>query len=241
MAVRPIFLPAESGPPFVKEQMIDFQWHPGFAQSQTRKSIASLHAAAVTAGISPVLEISSKSMDTLGIKLSAFNLMVAFEGRQMSVECAFQGSKVFQEGGPFTDLYAVASRDAKRDSRLRTSGRLIEFRLFDIEFPLEPVTAFYDWLYILALSQNTHLASELLRFQGFTDIAFNPTKSFSCQAHSAALWVSLSRHGLLEKALLNPSSFLSVLQGKPDRSSNLNQMELFQFDRAPGELQPPTA
>src|SRR5262249_52261698 len=152
MARRPVFRPVLSGPPFVEEVILDFDWYPGFAKSQAQKSIASLHAAAQEKGLGPVLEISSKSDTALGVALSAFNLMLQFGDRSMSVEVAFQGSKVFEHGGPFHDLYSASSRDAKTDERLRSSGQLIGFNLLGDEWPTEPRTCFYDWLYIKALS-----------------------------------------------------------------------------------------
>lgn len=94
-------------------------------------------------GISPILEISSKSHDSLGISLSAFNLTLEFEGNQpMSVECAYQGSKVFEKGGPYTDLYYASSREAKTDERLKNSGNIIAFSFFGQEFSSQPTTAF---------------------------------------------------------------------------------------------------
>lgn len=70
----------------------------------------------------------------------------------MPLEMAFQGSKVFAAGGPFTDIYhAKDSRDAKRDPRLKESGPLIGFPFENVNFPLGPKTAFYDWLYINSL------------------------------------------------------------------------------------------
>jgi hypothetical protein len=98
------------------------------------------------------------------------------------VECAFQGSKVFEDGGPFTDMFAMAPRDAKRDERLQTSGRLIGFRFMERDWALEPQTAFYDWVYISALIARKDLAEGLSKYSAFTDIEFNPEKSINCQA-----------------------------------------------------------
>lgn len=193
MTTRKLFLPAVDRFPFVREVEIEFEWFPGFAISQARKSIAAMHAAAARQGLDPTLEISSKSDNPLGVALSAFNLHLRVAGQQpMPVECAFQGSKVFASGGPFTDLYAAGSKAAKTDERLRASGELVGFRLFDEAFPLTPPTAFYDWLYIRALRQNLELANPLLNYRSFSDIAFNSAKSINCQARSAALYVALS-------------------------------------------------
>ena len=121
----------------------------------------------------------------------------------MSVECAYQGSKVFDEGGPYHDLYGVPSREAKTDRRLQTSGELIGFNFFGEYFPIEDKAAFYafyDCLYIKALWEyGRNLAPELIKFQGFSDIVFNPQRSFNCQARAAAIFVSLFQNQLLNE------------------------------------------
>lgn len=212
MANRPVFISKFSGFPFFEEILIEFDWYPGFSKSQAQKSIESLHRAAARLGISPVLEISSKSPESLGVSLSAFNLLLNTKGNQeMTVECAFQGSKVFERGGPYTDLYYVSSREAKTDERLRNSGDLIAFSFLDENFPIHPTTAFYDWLYIRALWQHLELAERLSDFYGFSDIAFNPERSVNCQARSAALFVSLRRNGLIERIIEDKSYYIGLI------------------------------
>lgn len=214
MARRPIFIPVSAGS-FVEERMVDFTWHAGFAVSQQQKSIRSLHAAADKLGIAPMLDISSKSMEELGVQLSAFNLMLKGKnGNTLSVECAFQGSKVFERGGPYTDLYKRTSREAKTDERIKSSGALIGFNFMDEEWPLQPITAFYDWLYLSALEQNSEFSKQLLRYQAFSDIAFNPEKSWNCQARSAALYVALQQRELLNEALSDQEAFISMVSSK---------------------------
>lgn len=214
MAKRPIFIPIDSFP-FVERVQVEFKWFPGFSKNQIAKSILSLHESAAQLGIHPILEISSKSPEALGVSLSAFNLKISFSDMNpISVECAFQGSKVFQMGGPYNDLYCVSSREAKTDKRIRSSGRLVEFSLFGNKFPVEPVNAFYDWLYIVALSQNSELSCRLVDFRGFSDIVFNPNKSSNCQARSAALFVSLDRLGQIESVVRDRDYYLSLITGK---------------------------
>ena len=202
MAKRPIFTPDFSGFPYVDAIDIEFKWHPGFAKSQLQKSIASLHEAAEKLHkISPILEISGKSASDLGSSLSAFNLSLELpNGRTTSVECAYQGSKVFENGGPYHELYDVSSREAKTDERLQNSGELVSFNFYDEKFHIEPKDAFYNLLYIAALCQKeTDLMPKLEAFQGFSDIAFNPNRSLNCQARAAALFVSLSKNGWIDK------------------------------------------
>lgn len=215
MATRPIFVPVFDGPLLVKTFHVDFEWFPGMSVSQKQKSIASLHSAASSAtGGKPILEISSKSKEDLGISLSAFNLK--FQTLKLkntiSVECAYQGSKVFENGGPYVDLFGVTAREAKRDERLQSSGRLRSFRFCGIEWELEPRTAFYDWLYVNTLSKQRDLASKLAPYNAFTDIEFNPERSINCQAYSVALFLSLQHRGWLNQAR-SKEGFLATISG----------------------------
>lgn len=214
MARRPVFQPVLGQPPSVKEIVLDFNWHPGLAKSQAQKSIRSLHEAAKEKGLDPVLEISSKSETPLGVALSAFNLVLCISGRTMPVEVTYQGSKVFENGGPFHDLYSGSSLDAKKDHRIQSSGKLIGFNLSGDKWPANPQTCFYDWLYINALSQHPDMASELLSFRAFSDIAYNPEKSLNCQARSAALFVALYKQELLAQATRDKESFIAIASSK---------------------------
>lgn len=214
MAERPLFIPTVEEPALVRTKYVAFQWFSGMAVSQKQKSVDSLHAAACKLpGISKVLEVSSKSRDELGVALSAFNLTFTTikHNRTFSVECAFQGSKVFELGGPFVDLFGMTSREAKKDERLRSSGRLIGFRFFGTDWGLEPQTAFYDWLYINALKKQPGITEQLLNYSAFTDIEFNPERSINCQAYSVALYISLHKRGLLEEATSSKEAFLRTV------------------------------
>ena len=114
MANRPVYVPQKSATSFVQEIPVEFQWFAGMSVSQKQKSIASLHSAIQEQrGLKRVLEISSKSANPIGVRLSAFNLMVPIGEQQVSVESAFQASKQFQNGGPYLDLLSMSSRDAK--------------------------------------------------------------------------------------------------------------------------------
>jgi len=227
LAKRPVFLPGTASRKWVIIRDVEFTWHAGLAPSQKRKSIASLHTAALAAGIAQkLLEISTKSPDDAGVSLSAFNLSFSATGwPSCSVEAAFQSSKVFEGGGPFKDIAVMTSMDAKRDARLHSSGKLIAFDFQGELWSLLPRTAFYDWLYIHALLQNPALAEIVTIHDAFTDIEFNPDKSINCQAHAAALFVALTRSGTLLAASASPEGFLSVL-GPPSISASAHQERL---------------
>ncbi len=214
MAERPVFTPVESGDQLVRESTVPFHWHPGMAPSQKVKNIRALHESANNCGISPILEISSKSEDDLGVQLSAFNLLIFTDDNyQIPLESAFQGSKVFENGGPYEDLYGQSGRTIKKDPRLTESGKLLRFSFQGDEWKLEPKTAFYDWLYMKAVHANLSLLKSFLSadFLGYTDIEFNPKKSINCQARSCAMLASLSNRGILDDVLRDRKYFIDLL------------------------------
>lgn len=230
MALRPVFIPCFEGPVLVKTKYVEFKWFPGMSASQKQKSIDSLHSSAdlQIPDLGDVLEVSSKSKRDLGVALSAFNLTITTVKNNLtfSVECAFQGSKVFENGGPYKDIFTLTSREAKRDDRLKSSGRLIAFHFFGTEWPLEPRTAFYDWLYINALKKHPEIIKQLASFSAYTDIEFNPERSINCQAYSVALFMSLKQRGILDEAAATKEAFLRVIRAS--KISNSRQDDTIQ-------------
>lgn len=218
MASRPVFVPTNDGK-LVTEHSVEFEWFPGFAIAQKRRSVVSLHrSAAERFGLGTILEVSTKSMDPFGVKLSAFNLSVRMDGEPSPVllEAAYQGSKVFESQIPLTHLYRWNDgREVKRFMRAYSKDRLVRFEFCGYSWPLEPRTAFYDWLYLSSLrelaGQDDCVNRVLRRFDAFTDIEFNPDKSFNCQARSCALYVTLEKSGDLARALSDPVTFIELL------------------------------
>jgi hypothetical protein len=219
VANRPVFLASDRD--LVERVDVEFEWFAGLSIVQKQKSVSALHLAAskvLGQPVGSVLEVSSKSTVTIGVELSAFNLKIPLDdGADATVESAFQGSKVFEHGGPYRDLIRKTSREAKKDERIKQSGRLLKFNSNGVDWPLDPPSAFYDWIYINALQGHPTLIQEVMCFGAFTDIEFNPKKQVNCQAHSAALRVALQKRGLLEEALSSPASYLSLMKRNRSR------------------------
>ncbi len=183
MAERPVYYVSNGK---VNVRNYSFEWFPGFAISQKQKSIDSLHSAVLKSdNNAEPLEVSTKSKNPLGVKLSAFNLRL----NNYALENVFQSSKVFTGGGPYSDLLEVSPKDAKRDIRLKNSGALKSFIYNDETFPLIPKTVFYDYIYIKAVKESltAEEVQEIRKYNYFTDIEFNPDKSINTQAKSVAL------------------------------------------------------
>ena len=182
MAVRPAWTYCNNR---VEKCDFEFLWSGGFAVSQKRKNITALHGAIMKRFDENALEISTKSESEFGQRMSAFNLKLG----GVLLECVFQSGKVFENGGPYLDMLEKSPKEAKRDERLKTSGKLISFEYGGKRWGLEPKSAFYDYLYIKSAFE-TFTEEELKSLDGyvwFTDIEFNPGKSINSQARSVAL------------------------------------------------------
>lgn len=229
MAKRIIFTPSKSDQAeLFNEILVDFTWVAGLAVSQGQKSVSNLHASALEIpGINSILEISTRSLNTLGLSLSAFNLELLHAGKKYPVEAVYQSAKVFSNGGPYFDLLSSSSIDAKRDPRLKSSGELIGFSFETQMWPISRAPNFYDYLYIRALLQNSRRL-DLIRFDAFSDLAFNQItikpklgKSFNCQARSAAIYSSLIQR-------MPESEILAWISKEFIKSKDLNdQLRMF--------------
>lgn len=191
-----------------KEEFIEYVFYPGFALSQKQKNVESLftsiHQKYPNANI---LEVSTKSLEPLGAELSAFNLK--YKG--IPVESIFQSSKVFvKDSTQYSFLINYSPREAKKYVKEHSLGQLKCFRYENKEYPLFPESAFYDFIYIQALKQNEELSKQLLKYDVFTDIEFNPNKSINCQARACSIFVYLSRTNKLDVSLSSFEEFIKV-------------------------------
>ncbi|MYH58278.1 MAG: hypothetical protein F4145_09830 [Boseongicola sp. SB0675_bin_26] len=211
MASRPVFLPSYHGKALVEERSFDFSWASGFSEVQKKKNIMSLHKKAMRNGIQRILEISSKSEEELGKRLSAFSLKIEIGADELPLESVYQGSKVFESGGPYPEIFDFVPRDAKRFIRENSKGMITGFRLQGENYPLSPKNAFYDWLYIRALERHSSWITEKVHYDAFTDIEFNPTKQVNCQARAFAEFLSLNARGALQAAASDFEYLASML------------------------------
>ncbi|MGE6699111.1 DarT1-associated NADAR antitoxin family protein [Hyphomonas sp. NPDC076900] len=220
MANRPVFLPIEKKGPLFREVSIEFDWHKGMAPSQKRKNVVELHVAAQAVGISPILEVSTKSDLELGRRLSAFRLDVELHGIRSKIECVYQASKVFEKGGPFPELVEVEPIIAKRFFKEKSLGLITHFEFRGVRYKNRPFHAYYDWLFVRALSPHQEfLKKTLAEFEGYSDIEFNPSKSINTQARSVAIFHSLLSRGDLSKAQDDYLFFQSSLEKNEKKHS----------------------
>lgn len=196
MATRPIFVPKSGYGPLIEEVPIEIQWHGGFATSQKQKNIAALHEKAASIGISPVLEISTKSQLEVGRRLSAFSLKLEVHGAMKSLESVYQSGKVFQFSGQHETLMDLDPFAAKKEVRRLGEGPVVGFRFLGVDYDTEPKNAFYDWLYIKAIAPHEEWIRRNLSFAAYSDIEFNPSRSINCQGRAVAEFQALSLRGI---------------------------------------------
>ncbi len=195
MATRPIFIPRSGHGPLIEELPIEISWNGGFSVSQKQKNISALHAKAADLGVSPILEISTKSPLEVGRRLSAFNLKIDVDGAKKSLESVYQSSKVFSGSGQHEFLMDIDPFKSKKEIRRLGRGAIIAFRFLGREFPTEPVNAFYDWLYIRAIAPHEVWIKRNLNFAAYSDIEFTPSRSVNCQGRAVAEFHALSMRG----------------------------------------------
>lgn len=204
MAERPVFYIDGT----VKKENVTFKWFPGFSVQQKQRSVQSLHEGFKRRHKNDILEVSTKSTDPLGVKMSAFNL---YFDEGITLESYYQASKVFSKGGPFRELAYLPSREAKKDERLKNSGKITGFRDYrsDMEWSLDE--PYYDYIYCKACvhSLTEEDLDKLLKFDAFTDIEFNPAHSRNTQARAAAVLKLLySNYGYEALQNLNKTDFI---------------------------------
>lgn len=219
MAKRSVFVCRDEYP-FFKEIAVVFDWFPGMALSQNRKSQISLHKNFQSRYPEhKVLEISSASLYSLGASLSAMNLTKTTSQGVTSVESAFQSSKIFGKGdlqvGPFPEYLFLPGRECKRLVKEASKGNVCyryHFDGMDFYAPEYHISLFYDYLYFNALleDENSAVAEALIDggYTAFTDLA---TLSLNCQARSAAIFVSLMRNGMADE-VRNYDSYLRLFR-----------------------------
>lgn len=188
------------------EELIEYEFVKGLALSQKKKNVLNLHKQIEKKYSNlKILEISTKSNNSLGVGLSAFNLQLYGK----TVETLFQSSKVYADGTSLKSYINLSPYEIKKVAKTINS-KLINFNYNGIDYPLEPKTLFYDYLYISALKENKQYHSKIIEYSIFTDIEFNHEKSINCQARSCAIFKYLVKHDLLDKYLNDLSLFATL-------------------------------
>lgn len=241
MARRSVFVSRDEYP-FFEEIAVEFDWFPGFALSQKRKSQISLHKNFQKRFPEhKVLEISSASLYSLGSALSAMSLTKMTSQGITSVESAFQSSRIYGSGdlqvGPFPEYMFLPGRECKRLVKEASKGQIsyrYHFDGMDFYAPEYHISLFYDYLYLNALLEDDNsVVSQALTDGGYTAFTDLATLSLNCQARSAAIFVSLMSHGFIDE-IRNYDSFLRLFRtnkkGTALNSTAYDNVQLLQKD-----------
>lgn len=135
MATRSVFV-SKDYYPFFEEIKVEFDWFPGFALSQKRKSQISLHQNFLYSYPNEsVLEISSASLYSIGSELSAMHLSKRTVLGLTTVESAFRSSRIYGSGdnviGPFHEYLFLPGKKCKKKVKEFAGGMISYEYMFD--------------------------------------------------------------------------------------------------------------
>lgn len=197
------------------EKEYEFDFFGGFAITQKQKTIESFHLSISLKDTYNILEVSRKSKNQLGNQLSAFNLLITINNNKYPLECVYQSSKIFNRTIQFYECLTLTPLESKKlvQTKVKEFGLVLSgFNFFGIEFPISPSTLFYDYIYVLALSQNLDIANQITDYNCFTDIEFNHKKQFASQARSCAIYKYLYDTNQLSDAIQDISVFRGIYE-----------------------------
>ena len=199
MATRPYYFIENNK---VIKRNADFEWAAGCSVARKKLNVTRLHSSIPMR----TLEVSTKSEEPIGVKMSAFSIVY---GDGMKLESYYQASKVFEKGGPFLDLAHKAPKEAKRDPRLQESGRIVSYFDFDENQEWTLSEPYYDYIYVKSAMKtlSDDELEQIASYDAFTDIEFNPAKSYNTQARSITVLKLLYR--MFGRVTLNKRDFVA--------------------------------
>ena len=208
MAEKLIFISTKTNPFY--EKVVNYDFVPGNSPSQRKKNVANLNNALskLFPGLK-ALEISTKSENKIGRLLSAFHLKLD----DKYIESIFQSSKVFEDGSQYSFLIDKKPIEAKRFINSLAKKEIVGFRFKGIDYPINPKSLFYDYLFVTALRNNPELSLNLKNYDIFTDIEFNYKKSVNCQARACAIYSYLLKTGNVDKYVDDICLFKKLYDG----------------------------
>ena len=128
----------------------------------------------------------------------------------------------------YQEIFNMSSREAKKFFKDKDLGELLYFQFGRERWELTPTTMFYDWLYLTTLHEKKDMIQELLGYDIFTDIEFNPKKSYNNQARAVAMYVSLYKKNMLNilKSVEEYKKNILLLYGENNHKDKIIQMSL---------------
>lgn len=221
MAKRILFMKKNSEP-FNEELEIEFDWAPGLNAVCRQRSIDNLQKAA--GRIYPclrILDTSYVSGQKEGVGLSSSNLSITLaSGESIPLESAYQGSKMINNMGPYTDLYYTNALKVKSDPRL--NGEVTGFHFEGVDYSAKDPHAFYNWLFCRALSENPELSGQLEKYDAYSNIMV-PVDAEECEARAAAVYEGLRISGKLALCLDNFDTFCNIVNGEELPVEEINE------------------
>ena len=150
---RTIFAPSAIAP-YYTEIIVDIDSEFSFEKSSLGNNIRLVHEEfrKMYPDLPKPLEISTATYQKpQGMWLSAYRIKKNADGNSYPFESVYQGSKVFENGGPYRAIFRDLPANAKRNPSLRNSGKLTGYEFKEGEITIkaskEQREAFYNYLY----------------------------------------------------------------------------------------------
>lgn len=96
--------------------------------------------------------------------------------------------------------------------RFEKCRKACKYRLYRLMRTYKEIVKNYILISKNALMTHPELCEQVVHYDTFTDIEFNPNKSINCQARSVAIFVTLNRLNQLDK--VSSQSLFSTLYSK---------------------------
>lgn len=116
---KSVFLVPSNKNKLYEEIDISIRWLYNLKNVTNEMAVNAVHKGVHKEGVEgDVLEISTASSKEVGKRLSAFSLKYPLNGKLISLESVYQGSKLFKDDdktiGPFTELFEKTPAEAKK-------------------------------------------------------------------------------------------------------------------------------
>lgn len=146
------------------------------------------------------LDVSHRTDYDQGRVLNENNLKLTIGKRSVSVRNMIKNCTIYQGNKHYDDFVETVEVDGVKKKRRTKLTRPIRYEYQDVIFALDQEQALVDALVFDALKSHPDLVKMLkeVGYNVFSDRQYSPERSSFCVADSLALYVALSKEGVLD-------------------------------------------
>lgn len=199
MVIRSVYSTRKDAP-YYYEHCIEVSGNKKEDSTETR--VGQLHAAFKhLVEDKKVMEFSSKSDNKSVKKLLPGKLVKLVDGQKVTVNNIFKtAERVTADGSSAGGIAVNVVNKTVVEEGSRKAPKAIGYKYDGHIFSSRPRQMFYNYLYINALLEHPDMMAELAEYDAFSDSLVASNSGNPVPAQAVAIYVSLARLGLLEKA-----------------------------------------